>query len=277
MCNFLSAIVLRDGTVLCEPSLTNHEDILDYFGIPQTEGSLISFVRVEYSVCAEEWWDLANWKLRVDEKFYPDWWTEEVKERVTRDMRRRIEACIIRDKRAVLPMGVYYLAPGAEVTRAANCMIMGAKNAKISMAQNVWMGKVADSRLDYVGHNTYVEEMKNCIVGEMHPASVIGRIEGKTVISYFMGQCYFVDKDAIIKHVGMVRCGYDSHTVNITNFKGTILNVKNNLQIRALLETARIGRVTKPAKIKVLHYSNTPKIRRMMKRQEFTGDMELRK
>jgi len=47
MCNFLSAIALRNGDIFCDPASTDsHEDLIEYKGLVNNDKE--TFVRVEY-------------------------------------------------------------------------------------------------------------------------------------------------------------------------------------------------------------------------------------
>ena len=78
MCNFLSAIVMKNGDIITAPEYTNsHEDLIRAFSIKDTESNSLhqSFARVEFSP-PKDGKNVGNfdtWMLTVDEQNVPDW------------------------------------------------------------------------------------------------------------------------------------------------------------------------------------------------------------
>ena len=74
MCQFLSAIVLKNGDVLHHPMLDSHADLVMYFKLPDTNAYIQHFAKVELRPV--DWMDVSTWKWIVDEPTKPKWWTE---------------------------------------------------------------------------------------------------------------------------------------------------------------------------------------------------------
>ena len=86
MCNFLSAIVLRNGDVLTHPMLDSHSDLVAYYALPDTTAHHQHFAKVELTPV--DWLDPTTWRFRLDEETAPSWW-EDVATGVEAEMRRR--------------------------------------------------------------------------------------------------------------------------------------------------------------------------------------------
>ena len=74
MCNFLSALVVRNGDVLTHPMLDSHSDLVRYFQLPDTDAHINHFAKVE--LVPVDWADASTWKWRIDEPTLPMWWED---------------------------------------------------------------------------------------------------------------------------------------------------------------------------------------------------------
>ncbi len=74
MCDFLSAIVLRNGDVLIHPLLDSHSGLVTYFELPDTSAYHQHFAKVELTPV--DWLDAATWTFRLDETTAPGWWED---------------------------------------------------------------------------------------------------------------------------------------------------------------------------------------------------------
>lgn len=58
MCNFLSAVVLRNGDVLTHPMLDSHSDLVRYYKLPDTRVYHQHFAKVELTPV--DWLDVST-------------------------------------------------------------------------------------------------------------------------------------------------------------------------------------------------------------------------
>ena len=93
MCQFLSAIVLKNGDVLTHPMLDSHSDLVTYYRLPDTTAYHQHFAKVELTPV--DWMDPATWRFRLDEDTAPGWWAD-VAERVEATLRARADKMILR-------------------------------------------------------------------------------------------------------------------------------------------------------------------------------------
>jgi len=126
MCKFLSALVLRNGDIVCQPKVTDeHELLIADCGL-RDEGLIAdrAFVRVEYSSPAgAPLTDLDNYALIVDEPSIPHWFDDAMRERVTEQLRDRVKRMIVTDERQILLGGCWILSEGAVVEWAVGARI----------------------------------------------------------------------------------------------------------------------------------------------------------
>ena len=80
MCNFLSAIVLKDGTVLCDPqNHDSHERLIQMNSVKDGHVQNGRFVRVEFLPPndAKELFDVSKWSFKFDDYERPDWFNQD--------------------------------------------------------------------------------------------------------------------------------------------------------------------------------------------------------
>ena len=117
MCQFLSAIVLKNGDVLHSPLLDSHSDLVTLFGLPDTHLHHQHFAKVELAPPADwiGWEDLSKWTFRLDEGTVPGWWSDVAigAEESVRNIIRR--AILPSGERPFLVDGLALIGPGVVV------------------------------------------------------------------------------------------------------------------------------------------------------------------
>lgn len=113
MCNFFSAIALRDGSIRWHWALDSHSDLLTYYGIADTSEARM-FAKVEL-VPGDDWTDPETWAFRIDEDVAPSWWAD-VAANVEREMRRTAAKFVLKDvTRRLIVDGVWIVAGASEL------------------------------------------------------------------------------------------------------------------------------------------------------------------
>jgi len=113
MCNFLSAVVLRNGDVLTHPLLDSHSDLVRYYQLPDVTAYHQHFAKVELTPV--DWLDVATWRFRLDEETEPSWWTD-VATGVEATLRERAARMILASGRKDLVLeGCWILAGDAVI------------------------------------------------------------------------------------------------------------------------------------------------------------------
>ena len=75
MCKAFSGIIKENGEVLWQFGMDSHEDIIQKFGLRDTE-SPPTFARFEVAPKNGEYLDPDEWVFRLDEKAKPKWWKD---------------------------------------------------------------------------------------------------------------------------------------------------------------------------------------------------------
>src|SRR3990167_5256308 len=128
MCNFLSALALKNGDVLSHPLLDSHSDLVRYFKLPDANAHIQHFAKVELTPV--DWLDPATWIWKVDEAVLPVWWTEELDHQAQETLRARAAKMILKD--------------GEHDLIAEGCWIVGG-TAKVRDVRSGWIRRVQDS------------------------------------------------------------------------------------------------------------------------------------
>ena len=136
MCQFLSAIVSKNGEVYCDPFVDSHEEILQRFGLRDNDSQFIdNIVRVEFTPQNDDWFDVENYNLRVDENSIPAWW-QEVEQSVRQNLSDRIQRMIVdKAENKVLCGGVYIVRDSKILWTRYTKMLLICGNSTI---KNVW-------------------------------------------------------------------------------------------------------------------------------------------
>ncbi len=117
MCQFLSALVVRNGDILWHEATDSHSDLVAHFKMPENAGCK-HFAKVEFTPPEKDgrpiYEDFANYKLRVDEDTEPSWF-EELRNGVEKKLRSIIQSMIIDDARPMVLGGCRILVSGAKV------------------------------------------------------------------------------------------------------------------------------------------------------------------
>jgi hypothetical protein len=126
MCNFLSAIVTRQGELFCNPLTDAHEDLIELYQLK--DNGMNHFIRVEFS--PEDHNDLAKiecYKLEVDESSTPKWFDEELEAKVIRKLKSILKGIIIIEDRKILIDGAYIVS-GCQISLMKQCRVVGVLN-----------------------------------------------------------------------------------------------------------------------------------------------------
>ncbi len=114
MCNFLSALVLRNGDVLTHPMLDSHSDLVHYFKLPDVTTYLDRFAKVELT--PKDWTNISTWQWRVDEEVMPAWW-DDVAMRAEATLRSRAARMILKEGEHDLIVDGCWIAAGTAKVR----------------------------------------------------------------------------------------------------------------------------------------------------------------
>ena len=115
MCEFLSALVLRNGDVLWHEATDSHSDLVRHFRLPDNT-ECRHFAKIEFTPRSVDgnpnYLGVDHYALRVDEDTEPIWF-DEVRELVEQKCRSIIRGMIVTDKRDFLLGGKWILAGNA--------------------------------------------------------------------------------------------------------------------------------------------------------------------
>ena len=143
MCNFLSAILMRDGTLHCAPEYTDsHETLLAAACIRDGYAQTDRFVRLEY-LPPDDPTQLDQWTWRVDEPSAPDWLTDEVREDTERQLLSRVKRMLVTDERSTVLGGCWIICDGGRINR-----LVGGRIALVTKGANLVRANLDGANLD---------------------------------------------------------------------------------------------------------------------------------
>ena len=96
MCNFLSVLVLKDGSVRHHPMLDSHSDLVRYFKLPDTDAFVHHFAKAELTPTTD-WTDASTWAWRIDEDVRPVWLTDDVEHAAEAAARAIAQRMVLKD------------------------------------------------------------------------------------------------------------------------------------------------------------------------------------
>lgn len=238
MCNFLSALVTRQGELLCNPFLNSHEDLIDYFKVNDKTLSE-NFVRIEYrprfSLKKQEgenalnYFDIDKYVLKVDETNIPEWFLE-YKPRIIEELQQKLSNMII-DEVVDKPLcnGVYMV-----------------RNSHISWIRYAKIITLEDSKVDSLGLNSIVERMSG--------HSKICRISDNGAVGVMRDQSHV----EILRHSAHIEVMTDQSTVSyLKDFstinrlcdKSKVLIAANHSIIEVVRDLATVSKLNDYAKV----------------------------
>lgn len=172
MCNFLSAIVLKNGEIICKPEATNsHEDLIEFADLQDDTAcpDEMAFARVEFlpPSSSESIKDLDKWKFCIDQSIVPTWFGD-VENEVISKLKQIVSNIIIDKKKKILLGGCYILLDGAEIGIVKNCYIRAMYDS---------------SRVDNMYDSSRVGTMYGSSqVGTMYGSSQVGNMYGSSQV-----------------------------------------------------------------------------------------------
>jgi hypothetical protein len=180
MCNFLSAIVLRNGDIVCDPEHTDsHEDLIAMAGLrdDRVAQAMEAFCRVEllppddHAAIA----DVSAWRFVVDEEAAPSWLD---RAGIAKKLRRMVAKMLVGDTRRLLLGGCWILHGEARVSAVKNGRIalMHDSSQVGTMHDSSRVGTMHDSsRVEAMYGSSQVGAMYDSSrVGTMHDSSRVG-------------------------------------------------------------------------------------------------------
>jgi len=175
MCKFYSAIVIPTAgggfDLLHNPWTHSHEDLIRIYKLRDTArpNGEPRFARIEFSpesmATAD---DVSTYKLTIDEKRRPDWFSESLEKKVVERMKLIVSAMIVSGDADLLCGGVFILAKGARVSTLKNAYV-------VVMLDSSKVGEMWDS--SQVG-----EMWGSSKVGEMWGSSKVGTMRDSSKV-----------------------------------------------------------------------------------------------
>jgi len=174
MCEFFSALVLRNGDLIHDAATDSHTDLIDAFGLDKVENTGCQhFAKIEFTPSSKETMDeIDTYTLRVDESTEPIWFSE-VKDIVIQKCRSIVSRMIIIGEHKCILSGKYILGKNANVRKVVNSNIIA---------------MLGSSQVGVMRESSQVGEMwGSSQVGEMWGSSQVGVMWGSSNVGEMRG------------------------------------------------------------------------------------------
>ena len=188
MCTFLSALVLRNGDLVCDPEHSDsHEDLVASLGLrdDQVSNHLESFCRVEFTPPRDHSLvsDLSKWNLKLDEENKPSWFSEE---KVRQQLENLVSRHVVSDKRKLL-LGDWWILVGeanVKVVKNSRIVAMYDSSQVGSMHDSSRVGKMYNSSQvgDMYDSSQVIVMSDSSQVGKMYDSSRVGEMYGPSQV-----------------------------------------------------------------------------------------------
>ena len=188
MCNFLSAVLLKNNTLLCNPQFTDsHEDLLEANNVRDGLAQQDCFVRLEFLPPKDHStiFDTKSWTLKVDQRDIPSWFN---KDEARGKLAARVKRMFVLEDRKILLGGCWILGEDAVVGKAKSARIfMMLNNSKVVyMHDTSKVGSMrGNSKIDYMCDNSKVGSMHDTSkVVYMYDTSKVGSMHDNSKVDY---------------------------------------------------------------------------------------------
>lgn len=134
---FLSAVLMRDGTLHCAPEYTDsHETLLSAVGIRDGWAQADRFFRVAYCPPSNPT-RLGKW-MWVEGELAPGWLTREVREAAERKLLAHVRRMLVTEPRRTVLGGCYIICEGGSIRELIRGRVVWAVGANLVNA--CWVG-----------------------------------------------------------------------------------------------------------------------------------------
>jgi hypothetical protein len=188
MCNFLSVLVLRDGSVRHHPMLDSHSDLVRYFEMPDNDEFVHHFVKAELTPTTD-WTDAATWRWRIDEDVKPVWLTDDVEAQAEAATRAIAQRMVLKDvDRQLIVDGCWIIAGASKIRDVRYGRIVRVQDSASIIG--VW----GSASISNVGGSASISSVWDSarISGVWDSASIIG-VWGSASISSVRGSASISD------------------------------------------------------------------------------------
>ena len=241
MCNFLSAIVFKNGDIICRPDVTDsHEDLIDFANIRDNQVHQDGFIRVEFlppEHGTKDIFDTKNWILKVDQASTQEWFSFES---TTSKLAARVERMFVLEDRPILLGGCWLLGKKAIVKKVQNARIFGmygsskvggmynSSTVDVMHGSSRVCGLYGSSRVDGMYNSSKVDEMFNSSqIGGMYDSSKVDEMCNSSQVGWMHDS----------SKVGVM---YGSSRVDVMHDSSKVDEMCNSSQVGRMFDSSTI-------------------------------------
>ena len=265
MCEFYSAILKQNGDILHNPFTISHEDLIDEFNLDDTKLSG-SFVRVEFVPKDNNFSDIDNYQLNVDESEIPDWY-ESVKEKAYRKLRLIVKNMIITGERNII-IGKAVILKDAKISKLKNALVYYMENSQVNemwgnsqvneMRENSQVNEMREnSQVNVMWENSQVNVMReNSQVNVMRENSQVNEMWGNSQVNVMR------ENSQVNKMWGnsQVNVMWENSQVNVMRENSQVNEMRENSQVNVMRENSQVNEMRENSQVNEM-YNNAANLK----------------
>jgi len=246
MCQFKSAIVLKNGDVIHSDWTDSHEDLIDMLELSDKGGE--GFVRVEFVPDENKYSDPKSYQLKIDQNDTPGWWTEIVAERTSDYLREVIKRMIIKSDKKCL-VGGSYILDGANIGRCVNAnviVMLGSSNVGTMLGSSNVGTMRESSNVGTMWESSNVGTMwESSKVGTMRESSKVGTMRESSKV----GTMWESSKVGTMLGSSKVGMMLDSSNVGTMRESSNVGTMRESSNVGTMWESSKVGTMRESSKV----------------------------
>jgi len=238
MCEFKSGIVLKDR-VFCPLDYDSHEDMLKELKLTDKDDKP-KFVRVEIVPIDGNIFnhDLKNWKLKVDQDYKPDWFSEKFAEKEMKEALQEVfkERFVVKGKIDRIEKGRWFLGGYAQVKYICDS----------AQVKNI----CGSAQVKYICGSAQVEN----IYGSAQVENICGSAQVENI--YGSAQVENICDSAQVKYIyGSAQVKYIYGSAQVENIYGSaqVKNICGSAQVKNICGSAQVENICDSAQVKYIY------------------------
>ena len=230
MCQFFSAILLKNGDLIWSPFTDSHSVLESANNV--RDNSIDNMAKLEfYPPEPKMLADVDSYTLRIDEERRPAWLTNAKEEKARDKMRSIALRMIIKDERSTVLGGCWILADSARVKSLHSARV-------IAMMGSSQVGEMRESsQVGEMWESSQVGEMRESSrVGEMLGSSQVGDMRGSSRVGVMWGSSQ-VGEMLESSQVGVM---LGSSLVGVMLGSSQVGEMRESSQVGVMFESSRV-------------------------------------
>jgi hypothetical protein len=180
MCNFFSAIGLRNGDILYKDGVDSHSDLIEIFGLPDNTDCR-HFAKLELMIPYGDEHDIDKYTFVLDEFTSPSWYLE-MHETFESKCRSVVSQMIVNNPRNIVSGGTVIVGPNASIGRLSNARVFSMSGGHVHEMTRCTVDRISGGLVNKTDR-CMISEMTEGIIINMHRTHVDSLSGGKITLA----------------------------------------------------------------------------------------------